>query len=62
VRLAGTYRGAQGLAIQIDGTENVRLRHASSPVGWVAVFHFFPIPVGASLLAMTAVHPDINVY
>ena len=28
VRLAGAYRRAEGLAIQVDGSEDVRLRHA----------------------------------
>jgi hypothetical protein len=30
VRLAGAYRGADGLAIQVDGAEDERLRHAQA--------------------------------
>src|SRR3546814_7916426 len=61
MRLAGTYLGAQGLSIQIDGTEDVRLRHASSPVGWVAVFHFSPDPCGSEPARDEAVAFNITV-
>ncbi|MCY1406605.1 hypothetical protein D9M71_218760 [compost metagenome] len=50
VRLAGAYRRAERLAIQIDGTEYEGLRHASGPVGRFLKFFLDPL-VGAGLLA-----------